>query len=125
MYVFYDNWCPNCTRFATWVKKIDRRKAIVFIRIRAPLPNEFASKIDQGKALKQMASVIEDKVYYGFDSIFFIFLRVPSLWLFVPFLAFLKRSKLGDYLYTELALKRKIIPMGCDDQCIITPRKVF
>ncbi|MDR2204883.1 MAG: hypothetical protein LBE36_01820, partial [Flavobacteriaceae bacterium] len=71
-----------------------------------------AEGIDKSLAEKQMAS-FNGKWHYGFVSIYLIFLRLPLFWIFIPILFLLKISKLGQLLYSELALKRKIIPIHC------------
>ena len=76
--------------------------------------------IDINLAYKKMASTNDYLIWnYGYDSLFRIFLRIPLLWVLIPFFYLLQITKIGDYLYDELALKRKIIPLSCDDKCEI------
>ncbi len=115
--VYYDDWCPNCTRFMKFITKVDLFNVIEFKKLR---DDKHTGKIDLKLAEKKMASTIDgESWYYGYLSIYKILVRVPLFWIFVPFLFFFKVFNLGDYLYNELALKRKIIPMHCDDHCEI------
>lgn len=115
--VYYDNWCPNCTKFMRFIKKMDFLNLIVFKKLRGN--NNFRG-INLEEAEKKMASTKDNKLWnYGYNSIYEIFKRVPLFWVFIPVLFLLKISKTGEFLYNELALKRKIIPMYCDDHCEI------
>lgn len=71
--------------------------------------------LDIELAKKQMASYY-NTWEYGFISIYLILLRLPIFWIFIPILYILKITKLGDYIYKELAIKRKIIPIHCDNK---------
>ena len=54
------------------------------------------------------------KWHYGYNSLYLIFVRLPLFWLFIPILYIIKITNLGQILYKELALKRKIIPIHSD-----------
>ncbi|MEM5566939.1 DCC1-like thiol-disulfide oxidoreductase family protein [Psychroserpens sp. AS72] len=115
--VYYDNWCPNCTRFMKFIKKNDLLNVVIFKELR---DNNHSEGINLKEAEKKMASTVDDKSWnYGYKSIYEIFKRIPLFWLFVPVLFLLKITRLGEFLYNELALKRKIIPMHCDEHCEI------
>ncbi|CAA0167767.1 DCC1-like thiol-disulfide oxidoreductase family protein [Tenacibaculum maritimum] len=111
--IFYDNHCPNCTRFTKVVGRLDWFNLIITKELRnLNHINQFSS-IDIKIAKGKMASSIDNKWYYGYDSIFLIFKRIPVFWFFVPLLYLLKIANLGELLYNELAIKRKIIPVNC------------
>ncbi len=112
--IFYDNYCPNCTKFSKIVKKLDWLKLIQTKQLRNESDTNSFPDIDLELAKKQMAS-FNTKWHYGYNSIYLIFLRLPLFWIFIPFLYLFKITKLGQLLYTELALKRKIIPIHCDE----------
>jgi predicted DCC family thiol-disulfide oxidoreductase YuxK len=115
--VYYDDWCPNCTKFMKFVKKIDAFNSISFIKLRELDSSE---GVNLKEAEMKMASTIDKKKWnYGYKSIYEIFKRIPLFWLFIPIMFLLKISNLGEFLYNELALKRKIIPMYCDEHCEI------
>lgn len=111
--VIYDNWCPNCTKFIIIVKNLDWFKLIIYKQLRNELDLQMQDKIDLDLATKQMAS-FTNKWNYGYISIFYILSRLPLFWLFIPILYVFKITSVGQYIYTELALKRKIIPLHCD-----------
>jgi len=112
--IFIDGWCGFCTRNAKWIKKFDIHNKIIIKDIRI----ESSEFIDIEVARKQMASIDQNQqISYGFDSIYKIAKRLPMLWLLVPFLFLLKILHLGDFLYNELAIRRKIIALHCDENC--------
>jgi predicted DCC family thiol-disulfide oxidoreductase YuxK len=113
--IFYDNFCPNCTRFAKIIQKLDWFSLLKIKQLRNPEHLKNTIGIDKNLAEKQMAS-FNGKWNYGFNSIYLIFLRLPLFWIFVPVLFLLKISKLGQIFYTELAIKRKIIPIHCTEE---------
>jgi predicted DCC family thiol-disulfide oxidoreductase YuxK len=115
--IFYDNYCPKCTKFSKLVQRINWLKLIEIKQLRNELHTNSFCNIDLELAIQQMAS-FGTKWHYGYNSLYFIFARLPLLWLFMPFLYILKITTLGQLLYNELALKRNIIPIHCDnDAC--------
>lgn len=119
MIIFIDGWCPNCKRFGKIINKIDFWGHIEIYDIRKS--NYIKQNIDIEKAKKLMCSIdSNNKVSYGFNSIFNIFKSLRILWIFIPLLFLLKISKIGDYLYNELAVRRGIIPIVCiEETCSI------
>ncbi len=115
--VFYDNWCPNCTRFIGIVGSLDWLGLIIPQKLR---DNAAYPKIDYNLAKEKMATTTDGKQWiYGYASLFAIFCRLPLCWVVLPVFYLLKITGLGDYAYNELAVKRKIIPLQCDDSCEI------
>lgn len=113
--IFYDNWCPNCTKFANHIQKIDWLNLIDFKELRNKNHTNQFIEINIELAKQQMASYT-NKWNYGYISLYLIFLRIPLFWISVPFFWLLKVTNFGQYLYKELALKRKIIPLHCDSE---------
>jgi predicted DCC family thiol-disulfide oxidoreductase YuxK len=111
--IFYDNFCPNCTQFSKWVQKLDWLKRIEIKELRTESHTNLFPEIDLELAKQQMAS-LDTKWHYGYNSLYFIFVRLPLFWLVIPFFYILKITTLGQLIYVELALKRKIIPIHCD-----------
>jgi predicted DCC family thiol-disulfide oxidoreductase YuxK len=113
--VFVDGWCPMCRKFGRVLVKLDILNIISLQDIRT---SEVPSQDFKDKGLKAIASSKSNgKVYFGFDSIFQISLLIPFFWIFIPFLFVLKITKIGAFLYSELAMKRTIIPLHCDKDC--------
>lgn len=113
--ILYDDWCPNCTRFAKFVKKWDWLDLVTIYKLRNEHKENIFKYLDRDKAENQMAS-FKDKWYYGYNSLYLISLRLPLFCFFVPFLFFLKITSLGNILYKEIALKRTIIPIHCNKE---------
>lgn len=113
--IFYDNYCPNCTKFAKLVEKLDWLNLIEVRQLRNELDTTLFPNIDLEIAKQQMAS-FRNKWDYGYNSIYYIFAKLPVFWLFIPFFYILKITALGQLFYKELALKRKIIPIHCNTE---------
>ena len=115
MVLFYDNWCSKCTRFVKFVKKLDWFSVLTIEKLR---DNDFESYIgiDIQRAKKEMASY-KNKWNYGYETIYLILIRLPIFIPFLPILYFLKISNIGNKIYNSLAIKRKIIPIHCNDSC--------
>lgn len=73
--------------------------------------------INKKLAEQQMAS-FDGSWSYGYKTLFKIFLRIPLFWIFVPIFWLLNITNLGQYLYIQLAINRKIIPIHyTEDSC--------
>lgn len=119
--VFIDGWCPMCRKFGHRIQRTDMLHLIVIQDIRN---SELFPKKYQDKALQRMASINQQqKIYFGFDTIFNIALRIPYFWILIPFLFLLKITQIGAFLYKQLALRRTIIPIHCHENCNISNYK--
>ena len=113
--IFYDNWCPNCSKFTNLIQKLDWLHLINFKELRNENHTNQFIEINIELAKQQMASYT-NKWNYGYISLYLIFKRIPLFWITIPFFWLLKITNFGQYLYKELALKRKIIPLHCDSE---------
>lgn len=107
----------RCKKFGNRIKKVDFLNLIILEDIRdAKVPSiEF-----RNKGLLSMASIDDNgKSSFGYDSILKIAIRIPIFWLVLPILFILKLTRIGNYIYNELAIKRSIIPIHCDEDCKI------
>ena len=115
--VFIDSWCPVCRKFGNRIKNVDFLNLIILEDVRN---SKIISMELRNKGLLSMASIDDKgKSSFGFDSILRIAIRIPILWLVVPILLLLKLTKIGNYVYKELAVKRTIIPIHCNEVCKI------
>lgn len=111
--IYIDGWCPICKKFKRIVTKLDLFKLILIEDIRT-------SDILDEKKIKLMYSRSSNNLsFYGYDSIYEINKRLVILWILLPFTFVLKITKIGSFLYNELSVKRKIIPLNCDSDCKI------
>ena len=115
--IVYDDWCPYCIRFSKLIKKFDVLKRISLFKLREGNIN--IGNFNNDLALKKMASYKNGTWVYGFESIYRILKEVPLFWFFIPLFYLLKITKIGDFLYDEFAIKRKIIPIHCNENCKI------
>ena len=113
--IYYDNHCPNCTRFANLTLKLDWFRLIETKQLRNPRHINIAIGINKKLAEKQMAS-FDGSWCYGYKTLFKIFLRIPLFWILLPLFWLLKISNLGQYLYIQLAINRQIIPIHCTEE---------
>lgn len=115
--IVYDDCCPYCIRFSKLIKKFDILRKISFFKLRKDSID--IGNFDNNLALKKMASYKNGIWMYGFESIYRILKEIPLFWFFIPLFYFLKITRIGDFLYDEFAIKRKIIPIHCDENCKI------
>lgn len=102
-----------CVRFGSWLKRLDIFNSIC----QADIRTYEGTAISKEKGLAQLASINRSsRVFYGYDSIWQILVRLPLLWVFVPAFYILKVSRLGHWAYKELAIKRQIIPLHCNEE---------
>jgi predicted DCC family thiol-disulfide oxidoreductase YuxK len=85
--VLYDNWCPNCIKFSSFIKKHDKFDLIKFMPLRDKNIYKQYPNLNIIIAKNEMASW-DDGWYYGFNSIFYVLLRIPIFWIFLPILFF-------------------------------------
>lgn len=111
--IYYDKFCPYCTKFAKLVQNLDWLKLIKIKQLRIEIDNTLFGKIDLELTKQKMAS-FDSKWYYGYNSLYIVFIRLLLFWLFIPFLYILKLAKIGQLMYFELVVKRKIIPFHWD-----------
>lgn len=119
--VFYDNWCPNCSCFVKVIKKLDWLNLIELKQLRNNNHIESYVGINSNRAAIEMASISE-KWQYGYPSLYLIFLRIPIMWCLLPFFLLLKITNIGQYLYIQLAVNRKIVPIHCNGESCRLPQ---
>lgn len=119
--IVYDNWCPNCSRFAKFIEKKDRFNKIFLIKLREKeeIKGLLFTEIDINQSEKEMASYINGKWKYGYESIMRVTKTIPLFYPLYPLFYLLHKLNIGDILYRELAIRRKIIPLHCDENCSI------
>lgn len=109
----YDNACPRCKGATNLFNKLDWPDKILSVPLRKGTEINQLPGLDTEKAQKEMAVYYKNKWTYGFDNFVLIFQYLPLLWVFVPFLLILKWTKIGNYIYRKVALKRFISPEYC------------
>jgi predicted DCC family thiol-disulfide oxidoreductase YuxK len=112
--IVYDDWCPNCSRFSRLVQRYDVLKLVTFVGLRSDSTSILIAGMNPELAKSQMASIV-DKWQYGYVSLVAVFVRVPLFWVLLPLFGVLQFTGLGQYLYVQLAINRKIIPLHCDE----------
>ncbi|ARJ39340.1 hypothetical protein SporoP8_10925 [Sporosarcina ureae] len=124
--IYYDSFCPLCTKTKNRWSKMDRKNLLIFHSFRdinvlksIPIPLDLLEKEIYSKEL------FGNKYYSGVDTFIEMNRRIPLLKFTVPILVILKKLGLANKCYTYVANKRKIIPIGqCDaEKCNILSRK--
>jgi len=118
--LFYDNRCPICLRTKAVLERIDFGRQIEFIGIRNKEIFNTYTNLDEAQAIQRMASSYNNEIVYGFASVLRIVRTLPLLWIFVPAFFILKWTRIGEKAYDEIALKRKLIPASCDENCLLS-----
>jgi predicted DCC family thiol-disulfide oxidoreductase YuxK len=118
--VFYDNYCPLCLKTKSLLERVDWFHQLSFLGIRDRDVFKNYPKLDNEESLKRIATSDGEQIIYGFESVFRIIRKMPQLWLFAPFFLLLRWTNLGAWFYDEIALRRKILPFSCDENCEIT-----
>lgn len=132
--VFYDNWCPLCSKTMQVYNRLDWFGWISFMPCREESLLE-QYNIDQQQAIIRMMAirykkkkrvteanrVITPIQYEGIDTIIQMSARIPILWPVVPILWSFRKVGLGTWVYDWIASKRRIIPIRqCEtDVCLI------
>jgi hypothetical protein len=96
------------------IKRLDWFNKIQSKQLRNQFDTNQFPELDINLANQQMAS-FNGKYHYGYNSLYYIFCKLPLFWLLLPLFFVLRISKVGQFLYVQLALKRKIIPIHCDE----------
>lgn len=98
------------------MKRLDWINLLEIKELRNPNHIKEAIGINKTLAEQQMASYSNGKWKYGFVTIYMILLRLPLFYIFLPILFLFKITGIGQLIYKELAIKRKIIPIHCDEK---------
>ncbi|MDR7523202.1 MAG: DCC1-like thiol-disulfide oxidoreductase family protein [Armatimonadota bacterium] len=115
--VFYDGWCPLCTRSVRWLAALDLLSLVQFVSLRDPGVLERYG-VDAGDAARRMQCVGRSgKVREGADTLIAIAVRSPVL---LPVLPLLVAGRLigGQRCYDAVASRRFVlVPGACEGHC--------
>lgn len=111
--VFYDGWCPLCTRVAQLWKRLDFLNQLQLVSFRDPSVVR-ALGVDLQRAERRMIcrSPLSNDEYEGFDAIIQVALRLPPFWPFIPMLLSVRLLGFGQPLYDFIASRRAVLPVG-------------
>lgn len=119
--VFYDGWCPLCTRSAQWLQRLDLLGLVQWVSFRAPGTLDRWG-LDPDRAARRIQSLDgRGRRREGVDALLAVALRTPLLWPAVPVLM-VGRLVAGQRLYDLLASRRLIlVPGACATHCEASP----
>jgi predicted DCC family thiol-disulfide oxidoreductase YuxK len=115
--VFFDGWCPLCTRSVRWLGHLDLLSLVEFVSFREPGVVEFYG-LDTARAARRIQSLGRGRsVREGMDTVIALAARSVVLWPLLPLLL-AGRLIAGQRAYDALASRRFIlIPGTCDARC--------
>ncbi len=115
--VFYDGWCPVCTKSIRWLAQLDLLSLIQFVSFRDRSVTELC-RLDMARAERRIQSLAPSgKIREGMDVLLQLSLRVILLWPVLPLLL-VGRLLAGQRAYDALASRRLIlVPGACDRHC--------
>jgi predicted DCC family thiol-disulfide oxidoreductase YuxK len=119
--VFYDGWCPACTRSARWLARLDLMGLVRWISFRDPgVVARYG--LDPDRAARRIQSLdSRGRRREGIDALLAVAVRTPALWPLAPVLG-LARRVAGQRLYDALAARRVIVvPGACATHCPAAP----
>jgi predicted DCC family thiol-disulfide oxidoreductase YuxK len=121
--VFYDGWCPLCSRSAETAKKLDTLRLLEFVSYREPgVTGKYG--LDPAKLEQRLHTTTDGRHFReGIDALIQLTSRVIPFWPLVPLLLLAKVLGFGQWAYDQVAKRRTIIPAGgCEDKCSIEPQ---
>jgi predicted DCC family thiol-disulfide oxidoreductase YuxK len=123
--VFYDEYCPLCTKVMKVWSKMDKKDLIDFrsFRREVQIQNESITLAEMQKAMYSRKEN-EDRYYQGYNTFIQMVFCIPILWWALPFLYFFKVLGIGNLVYRYVAQKRRIVPHNlCEEnECKIEKR---
>lgn len=115
VYVWYDGWCPFCTRSIELWRKWDIFELIVFISFRHISEEALPASIEHLEKRIHSRSVVSDDCRSGIASIAQICSRIPLLMPMSIVLICCEKVGIGHRIYDFVAKRRYIVPVGhCD-----------
>ncbi len=109
--VFYDGTCPFCTFSATRLRKLDWFHQLEIIDMYSQgVLKEYQIPLEDATRRIQVIN-LKGKRKEGMDGLLAISLRLPALWLLVPFFRILILIGLGDRIYDWIAKNRFLFPV--------------
>ncbi len=118
--VFYDGWCPMCTKSARRWGRMDLLSLVHFVSFREPVVMELYG-LDPASAARRIQSVVRGGgILEGMDTLLAIAARSILVWPLLPIL-WLARMLAGQRLYDAVAVRRRIvIPGVCGGTCLLS-----
>lgn len=116
--VFYDSWCPMCTKAKERLERADCNAMIEFETFRNDkIVRKYQLDISQAESRIISIDSVCGVRYEGIYTFREICRRIPGYFAAVPFIQLSILLGLGQTLYDFIARRRTIIPAGaCHDQ---------
>lgn len=113
LYMFYDGWCPVCTRSADLVRRLDVLQRVTPVSFRDPgVIERHGLDLARLEQRMQCRDAATGTVSEGIDAVIAVARRVPALWPALPLLALSRSLGVGGRLYDFIARRRRILPLG-------------
>lgn len=122
--VFYDSWCPVCTKVKHNIEKLDWFHLIEIRSIRNNNIKEIDIPLEQLEKEMYCLNIKNGKITKGIDAIASIIARLPLVMIFWIPLKLSSLLRIGHVIYNYIAQTRKIIPVNnCEDESCKIPIK--
>lgn len=118
--VFYDGWCPMCTRSVHVLRILDLLSVVEYISFRDPGVVHYYGLDSERAARRIQALDRRGQVREGIDALIAVAARSPLMWPIVPILV-LGRGVAGQRFYDAAAARRVIlVPGSCQSDCAVS-----
>jgi predicted DCC family thiol-disulfide oxidoreductase YuxK len=115
--VFYDGWCPLCTRSIRWLGRFDLLSLVRFVSFRDPGVVERYGLDERGAERRIQSVGWSGRLHEGITAMLDIAVRSIPLWPAVP-VFIICRMIAGQRVYDAIASRRLIlVPGGCVGHC--------
>lgn len=122
--VYYDGWCPLCTRIRQRLERLDWLGHLAFASIREAGLAERLGRSPEALAARMHIQVERTgQIADGIEAVVAIASHLPLLWPLWPFAWLAAKLGFGQPLYDAIARRRTVLPVGgCDDGACELPR---
>ncbi|HFU7090021.1 TPA: thiol-disulfide oxidoreductase DCC family protein [Bacillus cereus] len=110
--VFYDSWCPICTKVKNNIEKLDWFNQIQLISIRSENINHIEIPLKELEKSMHCKFSTNNRTVSGIEAIAAIVIRLPLLAPLWPIIKLSSLLGIGQWLYNRIATTRKIIPVN-------------
>ncbi|MGQ0568682.1 MAG: DCC1-like thiol-disulfide oxidoreductase family protein [Armatimonadota bacterium] len=118
--VFYDGWCPMCTRSVRVLRNLDLLSVVEYISFRDPGVVHYYGLDSERAARRIQALDRRGRVREGIDALIAVAARSPLMWPIVPMLV-VGRGVAGQRFYDAAAARRVIlVPGSCQSDCAVS-----
>jgi predicted DCC family thiol-disulfide oxidoreductase YuxK len=111
--VYYDSWCPTCTRIQLSLRCLDWLNHLTFDSIRdADAARRLGVSLEALERRMHVLHLKNGRVAEGMEALVVLTAQIPLLWPLWPLCQLSVRCGFGHPLYDWIASLRRIVPIG-------------